>query len=122
LFQERDFSKQARKPVQRAFLPELYGGHYETSIGRLSQAPQGRISHLGMHIRSPKQAIARAVIPASAVTAAGLTIHGVPKLCYAEHAVIKGWSEENDCKAAHKAAAAIMVKAAELELPIPDRK
>ena len=108
--------------MQRAFLPELYGGHYETSIGRLSQAPQGRISHLGMHIRSPKQAIARAVIPASAVTAAGLTIHGVPKLCYAEHAVIKGWSEENDCKAAHKAAAAIMVKAAELELPIPDRK
>jgi hypothetical protein len=103
---------------QKAFLPELYQDQWETSIGRLETAPSARIAHLARTIRHPKKALARAIFPASAVEAAVLTIESAPRLCYSEHAVLKGWAAEQDCKAKNKAIAAILVRASRLELPV----
>jgi hypothetical protein len=116
LFQDSDYSKQAKIPKQRAFLPENYRDQWETSVGRLIQAPNARIAHLARTIRHPKQAIARAILPASAVTQAGLRIESAPQICYAEHAVLKGWPIGQDPKALHKVVAAVLAKASALEL------
>lgn len=97
----------------------LYRGQWETSIGRLAHAPATRIGHLARTIRYPQRALARAILPASAVEAAALAVVPAPVMCFKEHAVLKGWSSADDGKARNKAVAAILVRASKLEEPIP---
>lgn len=86
------------KPKPKVFFPEMYKGQWETSVCRISAAPEQRIWEIAHRARSPRPALARADLIASSVKEAGLCTASAPDLekDYPEHAVIVGWPDEKE--------------------------
>lgn len=121
IFNRRDYFADTGAPKQKAFYPVKYNGELETSVSRLDGAVKLRVPHLGKYIRHPEKAVAITTVAVSAMTEAKLTVHTAPELCYAEHAVIKGWPDRAvDPKALWKHGASVLVLNATKAVPIPE--
>lgn len=73
-------------------------GQLETSVCRISAAPEQRIWEIVNRAHSPLPALARADLTANSVKTAGLRIDAAPdfEADYPEHAVIVGWPDAKD--------------------------
>lgn len=119
IYNPRDFSRPAMKPMPRAFLPERGTGTWETSVGRLALMSDSRAWEVGRAIRSPLVPVARTDVLVEAVNAAAVRVVPAPDEAnsYPEHAVIVGWPE---VKHEQKSVAAKLAFAATLQLPPPE--
>ena len=99
IYHKNDWSKQnTPKPKQKVFLPMKEAGQWETSVCRISAAPEQRIWEIANRARFPLPALARADLTALSVEAAGLHTNSAPDIeaDYPEHAVIVGWPDEKE--------------------------
>lgn len=99
IYHKNDWSKQhPLKPKPKVFLPMKEAGQWETSVCRVSAAPDQRIWKIANRARSPLPALARADLTANSVKVTGLHTDPAPDLDadYPEHAVIVGWPDEKD--------------------------
>jgi len=116
ILRDRHYSRIENRPKQSAFMPEEYGGRWETSVCRISTVPEQRIWHLGRTVRPGLAAVARADFPVQAALDEMLAC--VPATeAFPEHAVLTNWPAADDGKARQKAAASALVEAATLRFP-----
>jgi hypothetical protein len=99
IYRKSDLSKQPTpKPKPKVFRPMFEAGQLETSVCRISAAPEQRIWEIVNRAHSPLPALARADLTANSVKTAGLRIDAAPdfEADYPEHAVIIGWPDAKD--------------------------